>query len=155
MPENSRTLGLDVGQRRTGLAVSDSGGLLATPYTTIIAKTPQKDIAAILTIAREEEIGLIVVGLPLSLDGTVGPQAQLTLDFCDALRAASHVPVETWDERYSTVEAEAHLREAGVAPSRNRARLDAAAAAVLLQSYLDARREPVREPGVDDAPRSD
>ena len=155
MEGKKRILGLDVGQRRTGLAVSDSGGLLATPYTTIIAKTPQTDIAAILTIAREEEIGLIVVGLPLSLDGTIGPQAQLTLDFCDALRAASHVPVETWDERYSTVEAVVRLREAGVAPSRNRARLDAAAAAVLLQSYLDARREPVREPGVDDAPCSD
>ena len=140
MAENRRTLGLDVGQRRTGLAICDPGGLLATPYTTITAKTPEKDIAAILTIAREEEIGLIVVGLPLSLDGTVGPQAQLTLDFCDALRAASHVPVETWDERFSTVEAEVRLHEAGVAPSRDRARLDAAAAAVLLQSYLDAHR---------------
>ena len=140
MAENRRALALDVGQRRIGLAVSDPGGLLATPYTTITAKTPEKDIAAILTIARQEEIGLIVVGLPLSLDGTVGPQAQLTLDFCDALRAASYVPVETWDERFSTVEAEMRLREAGVAPSRDRARLDAAAAAVLLQSYLDAHR---------------
>ena len=140
MTDNRRTLGLDVGQRRTGLAVSDPGGLLATPYTTITAKTPQGNIAAILAIARQEEIGLIVVGLPLSLDGTVGPQARLTLDFCDALRAASPVPVETWDERFSTAEAETRLREAGVAPSRDRARLDAAAAAVLLQSYLDAHR---------------
>ena len=155
MTTKGRVLGLDVGQRRTGLAVSDSDGLLATPYTTITAKTPQKDIAAILAIAKEEEIGLIVVGLPLSLDGTVGPQAQLTLDFCDALRAASHLPVETWDERYSTVEAGTRLHEAGVAPSRNRARLDAAAAAVLLQSYLDAHREPDRGPGMDAASLSD
>lgn len=155
MITKGRTLALDVGQRRTGLAVSDSDGLLATPYSTITAKTPQKDIAAILAIAREEEIGLIVVGMPLSLDGTVGSQARLTLDFCDALRAASHVPVETWDERYSTVEAEVRLHEAGIAPSRNRARLDAAAAAVLLQSYLDAHRKPDWEPGMDAASRSD
>jgi putative holliday junction resolvase len=147
-----RALALDVGQRRIGLAISDSGGLLATPYTTITVKTPEEDIAAILTIAKQEQIALIVVGLPLSLDGTVGPQARFTLDFCDALRVASHVPVETWDERYSTVEAEVRLREAGVAPSRHRARLDAAAATVLLQSYLDARREPDRGPGVDATP---
>jgi|TARA_B100001971_G_C17882991_1_gene379055 putative Holliday junction resolvase len=129
-----------VGERRIGLAISDPGGRLATPYSAIRRRDQQRDIAAVLKIAREEEITLIVVGMPWSLDGSVGPQAERTLAFCRALEASSHVPVEVWDERYSSVEAEHRLIEAGVSPSRNRGRVDASAAAVILQAYLDARR---------------
>ena len=136
-----RLLGLDVGQRRIGLAICDPDGRLATPYSTVTRRTPQEDIAAIIAVVQAEEVRRIIVGLPLSLDGTVGPQAQQTLAFCDALRAGSPVPVETWDERYSTFEAEGRLREAGVTPSRNRGRLDAAAATVSLQGYLDAHSD--------------
>ncbi len=142
MEGKTRVLGLDVGDRRIGLAISDRDGSLATPYNALGRRGLERDIAAILKLVQEEEIGTIVVGEPLSLDGSVGPQAKRTLAFYEALRAASPVPVDTWDERFSTVEAERLLREAGVAPSRNRARLDAAAAAVILQGYLDAHRQP-------------
>ena len=135
-----RALGLDLGHRRIGIAISDSDGLVSTPYTTLLATSQQDDIVAILDIASKEEVDLIVLGLPLSLDGGIGPQAQLTLDFCDLLRSATDIPVETWDERYSTLEAKIHLRDAGFTPSRVRARVDAAAATVLLQSYLDSMR---------------
>ena len=142
MQRSTRLLGLDVGERRIGLAISDRSGSLATPFTAIERRGVERDIAAILKLVRQEEVGTIVVGEPLSLDGSVGPQAKRTLVFYEALKAASPVPVKTWDERFSTVEAERLLREAGVQPSRNRARLDASAAAVILQGYLDAHRGP-------------
>lgn len=134
-------MGLDVGQRRIGLAICDPDGILATPYSAITRKKLEDDIATIMALVEQEDVARIVVGLPISLDGSLGPQAHETIAFCDALRAGSPVPVETWDERYSTVEAEGHLRAAGVTPSRDRGRLDAAAAAVILQAYLDAHRE--------------
>lgn len=135
-----RALGLDLGHRRIGIAISDSDGLVSTPYTTLLANKQQNDIAAILDIASKEEVDLIILGLPISLDGGIGPQAQLTLDFCDLLRSATDIPIKTWDERYSTLEAKVYLRDAGFTPSRARARVDAAAATILLQSYLDSVR---------------
>lgn len=153
--ENKRVLGLDWGHRRIGIAISDSDGMLATPYSTIAARDAPDDINAILAIVEQEGVGLILVGLPFSLDGTVGPQAKSTLDFCHVLRAASQVPVETWDERYTTAEAERLLRSAGVSPSRDRDRLNSTAAAVLLQSYLDAYRDLGRRSCVDEPLRRD
>ncbi len=129
-----------MGQRRIGLAICDPDGLLATPYSAVARRKLEEDIATIMALVEQEDVACIVVGLPISLNGTLGPQAQKTMAFCDALKAGSPVPVETWDERYSTVEAAGHLREAGFKPSRDRGRLDAAAAAVILQGYLDARR---------------
>ena len=140
MQDSKRALCLDVGEKRIGLGISDPLGRLATPYSAIVRRDQQRDIEAVLKVVREEEIALLIVGMPWSLDGSVGPQAERTLAFCRALEAASPVPVETWDERYSSVEAEHRLIEAGVSPSRNRARVDASAAAVILQAYLDARR---------------
>ena len=140
MEGKTRVLGLDVGEKRIGVAISGGAGLLATPYSTIERRNPLRAIAAILEVVHAEEVGRIVVGMPLSLNGSMGPQAKRTLGFCQALEAASPVPVETWDERFSSVEAERLLREAGVPPSRNRARVDASAAAVILQRYLDAWR---------------
>ncbi len=141
MKDRNRSLGLDVGDRRIGLALSDIEGMLATPFKAIQRKALEQDIAAILAVVREEGVGCIVVGMPLSLSGGMGPQAERTIAFYDALKAASPVPVETWDERFSSVEAGRRLQEAGVAPSRNRERLDASAAAVILQSYLDSQRQ--------------
>ena len=140
MEDSKRALCLDVGEKRIGLAISDPQGRLATPYSAITRRDQQRDIAAILKIAREEEIALLIVGMPWLLDGSMGRQAELTLAFCRALEASSPVLVEMWDERYSSVEAEHRLIEAGVSPSRNRARVDATAAAVILQAYLDAQR---------------
>lgn len=140
MEDKKRVLGLDVGERRIGLAISDGAGMLATPYKAIRRRSLERDIAAITHIVQEEEVAQIIVGMPLSLDGSMGPQAERTMVFYEALKEASPVPVKTWDERFSSVEAEHRLREAGVSPSRNRARLDASAAAVILQGYLDTQR---------------
>ena len=140
MLHRGRVLGLDVGDRRIGLAVSDPDGRLATPYSALTRSTLEEDIAAILEVAWQEEVASIIVGLPLLLDGSLGSQAEKTTAFCDALRAGSPIPVGTWDERFSTVEAAGLLREAGATPSRDLGRLDAAAAAVILQAYLDAHR---------------
>lgn len=139
MEGKTRVLGLDVGERRIGVAISDGMGMLATPYEALQRRSLEQDIAAIVAVVQEEEVAQIIVGMPLSLDGSVGPQAKRTTAFYEALKAASPVPVKTWDERFSSVEAEHRLREAGVSPSRNRARLDASAAAVVLQAYLDAQ----------------
>ena len=141
-----RLLALDVGDRRIGVAVSDSLGILAAPLTTIRRSSESRDVRAVLDLVAEHEAGGIVVGIPYSLSGERGPQALAVQRFRDALAAWAGVPVFEQDERYSTVEAERLLREAGAEPSKDRARVDAAAAAVVLQAYLDAGR--AREPGV-------
>jgi putative Holliday junction resolvase len=136
-----RILALDVGERRIGVALSDPSGTLASPLTKITRRSAQRDIQAVLDLAQHHDVERIVVGLPLSLDGSVGPQAKQVQRFVRALAAQASVPVETWDERLSTWDASQRLRETGVRPSRERARLDAAAATIILQSYLDAHRE--------------
>lgn len=130
-----------MGQRRIGLAICDPDGILATPYSVVTRGALENDIAIIMALVAREDVKRIVVGVPMSLDGTLGPQARDILAFCDALKLDNPIPVETCDERFSTVEAAGHLREAGVVPSRHRGKLDAAAATVILQAYLDIRRE--------------
>lgn len=138
-------LALDVGDRRIGLAACGEARLIAQPLGVIRRKALAADIAAVLRHAREQGAGLILVGLPLSLDGSVGPQAERTLAFFDALRVAIEeqslgIALEMWDERFSSVEAERKLKEVRRMPARETGMLDAAAAAVVLQSYLDAHR---------------
>ena len=135
-----KIIALDVGRSRIGVALSDPDHLLALPLTTIERTAEPEDIAAILDLVDENEADEIVVGMPLSLSGQVGPQAREVVAFVKSLSAAADVPVVTLDERYSTVEAERLLREAGHKPSKSRARVDAVAATVVLQSYLDSRR---------------
>ena len=140
-----RLLALDVGERRIGVAISDSIGILASPLTTIRRRSEERDVRAVLDLADEHDVGGIVVGVPYSLSGERGPQARQVERFRDALAARAGVAVTDQDERYSTVEAERLLRETGARPSEDRARVDAAAAAVILQAYLDAGR--ARDPG--------
>jgi len=135
-----KALGLDVGERRIGLAVSDPLGMLASPVGFISRKSLEQDLREVLRLAQERQVQCIIVGMPLSQAGEMGPQAQRVQRFVQALRQVSPVPVETWDERYSTFEAEEMLRQAGVKPSREKGRADAASAAVILQSYLDSIR---------------
>jgi len=132
-------MALDVGRARVGVAMSDPTELLASPLTTVALPESER-VDALLRLAEEHAAGEIVVGMPLSLSGRRGAQAQEVARFVEALAAVSSVPVTTFDERYSTVEASRLLRQAGAEPSRDRPRLDAAAAAVILQSYLDSRR---------------
>jgi putative Holliday junction resolvase len=138
-----RTLGLDLGSRRIGVAVSDPGGVLASPHTTIERSGVEADDhRRILDEARELGVERLVVGLPLSLDGSVGPAAAATLGEVERLRATTDLPVDTYDERFTTVTADRHLRQSGrKAPARRRV-VDQAAAAVLLQAWLDGHRPP-------------
>ncbi len=133
-------MALDVGERRIGVALSDPLGLLARPLTTITRTSEQDDIEAVLRLAREHGAEEVLVGMPISLSGRRGPQARRTAQFIHSLKARSELPVKSQDERFSSVEAERLLRESGIEPSRQKALLDAAAAAVVLQSYLDSRR---------------
>ncbi len=128
---------MDVGERRIGLAVSDPGGLIATPLGFIERKGLERDIAGVLERAREWQAGGMVVGLPLSLNGNVGPQARKVHAFLKALRGKTDLAVDTADERFSTAEAERLLIQAGRQPSRHRGEVDATAAAIILQEYLN------------------
>ncbi|HEV2758417.1 MAG TPA: Holliday junction resolvase RuvX [Acidimicrobiales bacterium] len=141
-----RAVALDLGTRRIGVAVSDAGGIMATPYSVIQRSGDvSADRAKVAEIVHEVGAGLVVVGLPLSLDGSEGPAARAALEEADALRQVLDVPVECHDERLTSVTANRSLTEAGVTGrKRRRAReagaVDQAAAAVLLQSWLDTRR---------------
>lgn len=133
-------MALDVGERRIGVALSDETELIASSVGAIL-RTPEKsEFGEILALINKYRVGTMVVGLPLSLDGTIGPQARAVQAFIEALRRVTQITIESRDERFTTVEAERLLREAGVRPSRDKPRIDAVAAAILLQAYLDSRR---------------
>jgi putative holliday junction resolvase len=135
-----RALGIDLGSRRIGVALSDSGGLMASPYETVERSGDTGlDHQRLLALAEEAEVEVLVVGLPLALDGTVGPAAEAVLAEVDQLRAATTTPVETYDERLTTVTATRLLREGGVKGKARRQVVDKVAAAVILQSWLDGR----------------
>ena len=135
-----RILALDVGDKRIGVALCDPLGLLASPLSTIRRTEEASDVGEVLSLVAQHEAGEIIVGLPVSLSGRLGPQARSVAEFTRVLAERADVPVESVDERYTTVQAERLLRESGVQPSKDRGRVDAAAAAVILQSYLDSRR---------------
>ena len=120
------------------MAVSDETGMLARGLPTYARVGPKKDVRAVAELVRVHEAGEIVVGLPLRLDGTRSPQTEKVLAFVEALKAAVGVPVQTWDERLTTVEAEHVLRERGVKPLARKALVDRVAAVLILQGYLDA-----------------
>jgi putative holliday junction resolvase len=132
---------LDVGQARIGVAVSDELELLASPHSTIRRTSNAAAIAAIARVVDATGAEQVVVGLPVSFDGKLYAQAQSVQTFAEKLRARLSVPLVYADETLSTVRAEEQLRAAGVRPDRIRERIDAAAAAVILQEYLDARRQ--------------
>ena len=133
-----RVLGLDLGTRRIGLAVSDATGRLAVPRGVIERSGDRSvDHAEVARRAREEQAGTVVVGLPLSLSGRTGPAAAAALAEVEELRRVLDVPVVTHDERLTTVTATRALRESGTRRRRRKGDVDQAAAAVILQSWLD------------------
>lgn len=136
-----KILALDVGERRVGLAISDPTGLLASPFG-VVERGPD-DISDIARIAEDNEVVEIVVGLPITMSGESGAQAGRVRAFIRDLRRATDIPITTLDERLSTVQAERMLRDSGRSArsrSRERGRVDAAAAAVILQARLDSQR---------------
>jgi putative Holliday junction resolvase len=132
-----RYLGVDLGRARIGLALADDVLRTARPLRVVERRAEAADLAAIAAAAREYEVEHAVVGLPLHMDGTEGASARLARAFAPKLAAALGVPVELFDERLSTFEAETRLRDRGLSVKEARARVDAEAAAVILQGWLD------------------
>ncbi|HZD80184.1 MAG TPA: Holliday junction resolvase RuvX [Actinomycetota bacterium] len=135
----TRVLALDLGDARIGVAISDPERRLAVPLGTVRTGAPE-DLKAVAGLVREHGVGLVVVGLPLTMAGERGVRAHHAERFAEALRAFLAVPVVLHDERLSTVEAEGALRAAGIRGRERRRRVDRSAATVILQSYLDAER---------------
>ncbi|MFN8035973.1 MAG: Holliday junction resolvase RuvX [Acidimicrobiia bacterium] len=136
-------LGVDLGTRRIGVALSDPLGTVASPLQTLERSgDPAQDHRTIVEIAREHDAARIVVGLPRSMSGALGPAARAALDEVEALRVAAGpaLPVDTVDERLTSVIANRSLAEANVRGAKRRGTVDRVAAAVILQSYLDAHR---------------
>jgi putative holliday junction resolvase len=132
-----RTLGVDLGRVRIGLAVADDLLGAARPLRTIVRRDERTDLEAIAVLARDYEVARAVLGLPLNMDGTEGASARLARAFQPRLAAALGVPVELFDERLSSFEAETRLRDRGISSKDRRAMVDAEAAAVILQGWLD------------------
>jgi len=132
-----RVLGLDLGDARIGVAISDPDRRLAVPLGTIHVGRPPGELLAIAELVREHEVAAVVIGEPLSMDGTRGQRAGHAAAFADAVRGLLDVPVLLHDERLSTVEAQRGLRAAGVSAKRQRSVIDASAAQIILQSWLD------------------
>lgn len=145
-------LALDVGEKRIGVAVSDELGLLASPRTVIHRRTTRQAHDEIARLVREVGPCTVVVGLPVSLDGQLHWQARTVRRFAERLRSRIGVPLVYVDETLSTVRAEEQLRAAGVRPDRIRERIDAVAAAVILEDYLEQQRRAARHSGGSYAP---
>ncbi len=133
----TRSLGLDVGDKRIGVALSDPQGLLASPLTIINRRDETVDIKAIIDIVSQHQVGQIIVGLPRSMDGSLGQQAEKVKTFTQKLCSYTDVPVEFRDERLTTVSAKRLMRAAKTKRNRKKAQDDAIAAALILQGYLD------------------
>ena len=132
-----RHMGLDVGDRRIGVALSDETATLASALTTLARVGGRKDAAAVAELARTHEVVAVVVGLPLNMNGSRGPQVGKVLGFVEGLRAQLPVPIVLRDERLTTVEADERLREAGLGWKERKRVVDQVAAVVILQEYLD------------------
>ena len=145
-----RSLGLDVGDRRTGVAISGPHGLLAVPLT-VIAKSEDAAIDDIIKLVKQHRIERIVIGLPRSLNGGLGQQANKTTAFTDKLSLRvqqsnmGQIDIELWDERFSTVAAEQLMAEVGTKRKKRNQRRDAIAASFILQGFLDSRHSEQKE----------
>ena len=136
-----RTLGLDLGAKRIGVAISDPSGILASPHGVIERSGDRSaDHAAVRGLVEELEAERVVVGLPLSLSGASGPAAHAAQAEADELAAALSVPVETFDERLTTVAASRSMRAGGTKAKKQRKRIDEMAASVMLQNWLEQQR---------------
>jgi len=136
-----RYLGLDVGDARIGVALSDETATLASGLPTLRRVGPRKDVKAVAGLVRGHGVVEVVVGMPRRLDGTLGPQAEKVAVFMEGLRAAVRVPVVEWDERFTSVMATQALIEGGVSRRDRKASVDQVSAVLILQNYLDYRKQ--------------
>jgi len=132
-----RILAIDHGTVRMGIAISDELKVIAQPLEFIPAQPFAAFLDRLKELLRLNEVELILVGMPRNMDGTYGPAAQKARDFITALQAAVNVPIKTWDERLTSVQANRYLIQAGTRRQKRKEKVDQTAAAILLQSYLD------------------
>ncbi len=134
-----RTLGIDLGEKRIGLALSDPLGVIASPLEVFEFAGQEEALKHIAAVVRQKGVEEIVVGLPLMMNGTCGPKAEEAKEFAAALQNRVEAPVVCWDERLTTTQAQRALLEGDVSRAGRKMRVDMVAAALLLQSYLDSR----------------
>jgi putative Holliday junction resolvase len=137
LAREARLLGLDVGTKTVGMALSDVTRSIATPYHTVRRTKFTEDAQVIAAAIKEHDVGAVVIGLPINLDGSEGPRAQSTRAFARNLAARIEVPILFWDERLSTAAVERHLIEADASRKRRAQVIDRMAAAYILQGALD------------------
>jgi len=132
-----RILGIDYGHKRLGLALSDEGETLASPLPVYQCQGIDQDLTVLAQLVEEKEVGRIVVGLPRNMDGSLGEMAQKVLAFVDTLKKKTHLPIDTFDERLSTAEAERILIQADLSRKRRKTLRDSLSAVLILQGYLE------------------
>ncbi|MBD3295967.1 MAG: Holliday junction resolvase RuvX [Candidatus Omnitrophica bacterium] len=135
-----RIMGLDPGTKNIGVAVSDETGTIAQARQTLRRKNDKEAVKAVLEMARGMNVSLIVVGLPLNMDGSEGERARYSRGLAGMLESYGDIPVELWDERLSTVEAEKVMLEADISRKKRKRAIDSLAARFILQGYLDHAR---------------
>ena len=137
---DGRIMGLDIGDKTIGVAVSDLMGLTAQGIKTVKRVGKKKDIEALKEIIKERQVNKIVSGLPKNMNGTLGPQGEKVIKFCELLEEETGIKIEYWDERLSTVAAEKTLIQGNVRRENRKGVIDMVAAVIILQGYLDRQR---------------
>jgi putative holliday junction resolvase len=135
-----RSMGLDVGDKTIGVAVSDELGWTAQGVETIRREGKKKDYARLEELIKQYDVGEIIVGLPKNMNGTIGPRGELCQVFAEYVHNRSHLPVKMWDERLTTMAAERMLISADVSRKKRKQVIDKMAAVMILQNYLDAQK---------------
>ncbi|MEG4852665.1 Holliday junction resolvase RuvX [Microcoleus sp. B5-D4] len=140
-------LGLDIGLKRVGIAGCDGTGLIATGITTLVRSSFDRDVAYLRELVRERRVQILVAGLPYSLSGELGAQARQVQKYANRIASALEIPLEYVDERLTSVEAEELMKASGISPSQNnKGSIDRKAAALILQQWLDERRQNISAP---------
>lgn len=137
---DGRIMGLDIGDKTIGVAVSDIMGLTAQGVKTVKRVGKKKDIEALKEIIKERQVNKIVSGLPKNMNGTLGPQGEKVIKFCELLEVETGIKIEYWDERLSTIAAERTLIQGNVRRENRKGVIDMVAAVIILQGYLDRQR---------------
>lgn len=135
-----RILGIDFGEKRIGLALSDPLGFTAQSLETLIRQNKNQVLSDLSILCKERGVGEVVIGLPVNMDGSVGPKAKEVLDFIPKMEASLGIPVKTWDERLTSKQAGRLMIEEGLSRRKQRANSDSLAAILILQSYMESKR---------------
>ena len=136
---DGRIMGLDIGDKTIGVAVSDIMGITAQGVKTIIRESKKKDIEELKNIIKERQVNKIVSGLPKNMNGTLGPQGEKVLKLCELIKEETGLEIDFWDERLTTVAAERSLIEGDVSRKKRKKVIDMLAAVIILQGYLDSK----------------